>query len=108
MTQCDIKLAKMPVSMQIYIVRLGDDSQYIYFTIIFQDSKSDKIKNMLLNILYSLLLVGAILDFIMLMLETAERNDSPTWPNSLHFMPSVASVEYIEAIFDTVSVTIAT
>ena len=22
--------------------------------------------------------------------ETAERNDSPTWPNSLHFMPSVS------------------
>ena len=27
--------------------------------------------------------------FIMLMVETAERNDSPAWPNSLRFMPSV-------------------
>ena len=39
------------------------------------------------NILYSWSAPSWI--FITLMGETAERNDSPTWPNSLHFMPSV-------------------
>ena len=59
----------------------------------FQSHKRDK--NKLLIAQYSLLLVGAILDFIVLIGETAERNDSPTWPNSLHAMLRVCTLNFM-------------
>ena len=46
-----------------------------------------KISSEIFNILYSWSAPSWI--FITLMGATAERNDSPTWPSSLHFMPSV-------------------